>query len=81
MVKRKEKQAQDAEKRKDWAWNMKQKLNETKEKNERLMKRDLMLKMRAKHRKGEKAFESSGQKLSQEASGIIIFQNNQIFNL
>merc|ERR1712233_161427 len=66
MIKRKEKQALDAEKRKDWAWNMKQKLNETKEKNERMMKRDLMLKMRAKQRKGQKAFESSGQKLSQE---------------
>merc|ERR1719500_2373711 len=71
MVKRKEKQAADAEKRKDWAWNMKQKLNETKEKNERLMKRDLMLKMRAKQRKGEKAFESSGQKLSQEEKQLM----------
>merc|ERR1719500_2138452 len=71
MGKRKEKQAQDAEKRKDWAWNMKQKLNETKEKNERLMKRDLMLKMRAKQRKGEKAFESSGQKLSQEEKQLM----------
>ena len=77
MIKRKEKQALDAEKRKDWAWNMKQKLNETKEKNERLMKRDLMLKMRAKQRKGERAFESSGQKLSQEVSGVM-FQNNHI---
>ena len=76
MVKRKEKQAADAEKRKDWAWSMKQKLNETKEKNERLMKRDLMLKMRAKQRKGEKAFESSGQKLSQEVSGFTTRYNH-----
>merc|ERR1719370_293472 len=66
MVKRKEKQEKDAEDRKNWAWNMKQKLAETKEKNERMMKRDLMLKMRAKQRKGEKAMESSGHKLSQE---------------
>ena len=65
-IKRKEKQEKDAEDRKNWAWNMKQKLAETKEKNERMMKRDLMLKMRAKQRKGEKAMESSGHKLSQE---------------
>merc|ERR1719494_1144150 len=65
-IKRREKQEKDAEDRKNWAWNMKQKLAETKEKNERMMKRDLMSKMRAKQRRGEKAMESSGHKLSQE---------------